>query len=62
MFSLPPPPGRSEATRRRPRGAGMADPMAIANELVGAYSFTFEEIRAVVIKEADAAGIPLVAR
>ncbi|WP_316205319.1 MULTISPECIES: hypothetical protein [unclassified Bradyrhizobium] len=40
----------------------MADPMAIANELVGAYSFTFEEIRAVVIKEADAAGIPLVAR
>ncbi len=44
------------------KGAGMVDPMAIANELVGLYSFAFEEIRAVVIKEADAAGIPLVAR
>jgi hypothetical protein len=39
------------------KGVGSIDPMAIANELGPSYSIAVEEICALVIKEADAAGI-----
>jgi hypothetical protein len=40
-----------------PKGAGSIDPLTVANELAARYSIAIEEIRAIVIKEADAAGV-----
>jgi hypothetical protein len=40
-----------------PHGAGSIDTEAVANELAKRYSITFEEIRAIVIIEAHAAGL-----
>jgi hypothetical protein len=40
-----------------PTGADPFDPNGIANDLAPYYSFRREEIRAIVIQEADAAGI-----
>jgi hypothetical protein len=42
---------------RIPKGAGSIDPMSVANELGASYSIAVEEIFALVIKEADTAGI-----
>ena len=41
----------------RLKGAGSIDPMAVANELAAGYSISVEQICALVIEEADAAGI-----
>jgi hypothetical protein len=43
-----------EEIRERLKGSGPIDPMAAANELVEGYSFSTEEICALVIEEADA--------
>ena len=40
-----------------PKGAGSIDPLTVANELAARYSMAIEEIRAIVIKEADAARV-----
>ncbi|SIO57958.1 hypothetical protein SAMN05443247_08721 [Bradyrhizobium erythrophlei] len=38
------------------KGAGSIDPMSVANKFGASYSIAVEEICALVIKEADAAG------
>jgi hypothetical protein len=40
-----------------PKGAGSIDPVTVAHELAARYSIAIEEIRAIVIKEADAARV-----
>jgi hypothetical protein len=46
-----------EHLKKVDKGAGSIDPMSVANELAIGYSIPVEEIRAIVIKEADAAGV-----
>lgn len=51
---------REQLTRLK--GAGSIDPMAVANELAPAYSIPVDEISALVVKEADAAGISWISK
>jgi hypothetical protein len=46
-----------EQLSRIPKGTGSIDSISVANKLGESYSIPLEEIRALVIKEADAAGI-----
>jgi hypothetical protein len=47
----------SERLKKIRKEAGSIDPMAVANELAIGYSIPVDEICAIVIKEANAAGV-----
>jgi hypothetical protein len=46
-----------ERLSKIPRGAGSIDPVSIANELGAVYAIPVQEICALVVREADAAGL-----